>query len=196
MNLNFLLKDLAVALLYSTMAPLGSAAHDFSLPGTDGRQYSLENFEGKKVLVIIFMCNHCPYVKAVLPRLIDLQNKFRDRGVQLVGINPNDAVRYPDDSMGNMKKIAAQKKVSFPYLFDESQETAKSYDAVCTPDIFVYGEKRTLLYRGRVDDNWQEPDKATQKDLENAINLILAGQEVTGEQIPSMGCSIKWSGQG
>ena len=181
-----------MALLYSTMVPLGSAARDFDLPGTDGIRYSLKSFADKKVLVIVFMCNHCPYVQAVLGRLIDLQNANRERGVQLVGINPNDAVRYPDDSMENMKKIAAEKNLPFPYLFDASQKTAKAYSAVCTPDIFVYGEDRTLLYRGRIDDNWQDAGKVTQKDLQAAIDLILSGKEVPGEQIPSMGCSIKW----
>ncbi|MFQ5444182.1 MAG: thioredoxin family protein, partial [Nitrospinales bacterium] len=146
----------------------------------------------KKVLVIIFMCNHCPYVKAVLDRLIDLQNETVAKGVQLVGINSNDARRYPDDSMENMKKVVEKKKIPFPYLFDETQETAQAYQAVCTPDIYVYGEKRTLLYRGRVDDSWQEPDKVTQRDLKDAIDRILNDREVDSNQIPSMGCSIKW----
>jgi len=181
-----------MALLYSTMVPLGSAAKDFNLPGTDGVDYSLKSFKDAKVLVVVFMCNHCPYVQAVLGRLIDLQNATRERGVQFVGINSNDAVRYPDDSMENMKKIARQKNFSFPYLFDESQETARAYDAVCTPDIFVYEEERTLLYRGRIDDNWQDASKVTQRDLQRVIDRILAGKEVFSEQIPSMGCSIKW----
>lgn len=181
-----------MALIHSTMVELGSAAPDFDLPGVDGRRYSLKSFEDKNVLVIVFMCNHCPYVKAVLQRLGDLHNEFLDRGTQFVGINSNDAARYPEDSMENMKKAVREKKISFPYLFDETQDAAKAYGAVCTPDIFVYGEKRTLLYRGRIDDNWQEPDKASQKDLKRAIELILAGREVFSRQTPSMGCSIKW----
>ena len=181
-----------MALMHSTMAPLNTPAPDFKLPGVDGREYSLESFRDKKALVIIFMCNHCPYVKAVLVRLIDLQNEMADRGVQLAGINPNDAERYPDDSFDAMKKIAGEKKIPFPYLFDATQETAKAYDAVCTPDIYVYGEERTLLYRGRIDDNWQEPEKVTTRDLKAALENILAGQPVDEEQIPSMGCSIKW----
>lgn len=176
----------------STMVPLGTAAHPFKLPGTDGKDYTLDSFKGRKVLVIIFMCNHCPYVKAVLQRLVDLQNETRDLGVQLVGINANDAARYPDDSLENMQKIAKEKNISFPYLFDETQETAKTYDAVCTPDIYVYGEERTLKYRGRIDDNWEQPEKVTRRNLREAIDHILAGREVPGEQIPSMGCSIKW----
>ena len=138
------------------------------------------------------MCNHCPYVQAVLDRLIELQNKFLTHGICFVGINPNDTVRYPDDSMENMKKLAVERKISFPYLSDETQNVAKSYDAVCTPDIFVYGPERTLLYRGRVDDNWKKPKQVIKKDLKSAIDLILAGKTVCADQIPSMGCSIKW----
>jgi peroxiredoxin len=181
-----------MALMHSTMVPLGSAAIDFLLPGVDGKDYSLDSFKDKRVLVLIFMCNHCPYVKAVLPRLIDLQNKFEGQGAQLVGINCNDAVRYPDDSFGNMVRVAREQKFSFPYLFDANQETAKAYDAVCTPDIYLYGEERTLLYRGRIDDNWEHPEKVTKRDLQTAIQLALAGKEISQEQIPSMGCSIKW----
>ena len=176
----------------STMVPLGTPAPDFSLPGTDGKTYSLENFKDKKVLVVIFMCNHCPYVKAVLRRLINLQNDFADRSVQLVGINSNDIEKYPDDSPENMKALAEKKELPFPYLFDATQDTARAYDAVCTPDIYVYGEERTLLYRGRVDDNWQHPDEITRHDLRDAIEAILNGQPAGDEQVPSMGCSIKW----
>lgn len=181
-----------MALLHSTMVPLGRAASDFSLPGVDGKEYSLDSLKESQVLVIIFMCNHCPYVKAVISRLNDLQNQLAGQGVQLVGINSNDAVRYPDDSFDNMKKTALDKKISFPYLFDATQEIAKNYDAVCTPDIYLYGEERTLLYRGRIDDNWEQADKVTKKDLLIAIESALQGKEISGEQIPSMGCSIKW----
>ena len=178
--------------LHSTMVPLGTVAHDFELHGTEGKTYSLNSFAEKEIIVIIFMCNHCPYVKAVLKRLIDLQNEFFDRGVQLVGINPNDATRYPDDSLDNMKIIAKEKKISFPYLIDPSQKTAKKYDAVCTPDLYVYGKERKLLYRGRIDDNWEHPEKVTTQDLKLALENILANQLVANEQIPSVGCSIKW----
>ena len=181
-----------MALMHFTMVPLGEPARPFSLPGVDGKMHTLDSFQDHRILVLIFMCNHCPYVKAVLSRLIDLQNQMADKGVQLVGINSNDASRYPDDSMENMKKIAKEKNISFPYLFDETQEIARVYDAVCTPDIYVYGEDRRLLYRGRIDDNWQHPDKVTQQDLKEAIQAVLAGEKITAEQIPSMGCSIKW----
>lgn len=176
----------------STMVPLGTPALSFQLPGVDGKTYSLESFSDKNVLVIIFMCNHCPYVKAVLQRLIDLQAETGPQGVQLVGINCNDAERYPDDSLENMQELTKEKGINFPYLFDASQQTARDYDAVCTPDIYVYGAERKLLYRGRIDDNWEQEEKVTQRNLKEALDCIVAGKEVPAEQIPSMGCSIKW----
>ncbi len=179
-----------MVLLHSTMVPLGTAAIDFKLLGVDGKEYSLASFSEKKALVIIFMCNHCPYVKAVLQRLIDLQNETE--GVQLVGINCNDAEKYPDDSFESMQGIAREKAINFPYLFDETQSVAKKYYSVCTTDLYVYGAERKLLYRGRIDDNWEQPEQVTQRDLKQAIDCILANQQVPEKQIPSMGCSIKW----
>jgi len=181
-----------MALLHSTTGQLGTLAHDFELSGVDGKTYTLSSFANRRSLVIIFMCNHCPYVKAVLQRLIDLQNAFSGRGVQLIGVNSNDATRYPDDSFGNMKTAAQERGISFPYLFDKTQETAKAYGAVCTPDLYVYGEERKLLYRGRIDDNWEHPEQVTRRDLKSALEDILAGRPVPNEQVPSMGCSIKW----
>ena len=181
-----------MALLESTMPPLGTPAQDFLLDGIDGKTHSLESYSEKEIIVIIFMCNHCPYVKAVLKRIIELQNEFIDHGVQFIGINPNDATRYPDDSLENMKIIAKENDFSFPYLIDPSQEVAKSYDAVCTPDLYVYGKNRKLVYRGRIDDNWEDSEKVTQQDLKLALEKILSGQVITSKQIPSMGCSIKW----
>lgn len=181
-----------MAKMNSTMVPLGTPAPDFNLPGTDNKTYSLESFKDKKVLVVIFMCNHCPYVMAVLRRLINLQNDYADRSVQLVGINVNDIEKYPDDSPAHMQELAEKKQLPFPYLFDATQETGRAYDAVCTPDIYVYGEERKLLYRGRIDDNWQHPDEITRHDLKDAIEAILTGQPVNDDQVSSMGCSIKW----
>ena len=181
-----------MALLESTMPPLGTPAHDFLLDGIDGKTHSLESYSEKEIIVIIFMCNHCPYVKAVLKRIIALQNEFIDRGVQFIGINSNDATRYPDDSLENMKIIAKENDFSFPYLIDPSQEVAKSYDAVCTPDLYVYGKNRKLVYRGRIDDNWEDSEKVTQQDLKLALENILSREVITSKQIPSMGCSIKW----
>ena len=181
-----------MALLESEMVPLGTAAHDFSLLSTDGNSYSLDSFNDKKVLVIVFMCNHCPYVKAVLDRLIELQKDYADKSVQLVGINPNDEENYPEDSFENMKKAVIEKGIPFPYLQDTTQEIAKRYKAVCTPDIYVYGKERKLLYRGRIDDNWQDESSVTKRDLRLAIDAILEDSPVSEEQYPSMGCSIKW----
>lgn len=181
-----------MVILRSEMVPLGAPAYDFTLPGVDGKSYSLSNFKDKKFLVIVFMCNHCPYVKATLDRLIKIQNRYRDKGVQLVGINPNDERTYPEDSFENMKVMAKEKGISFPYLRDETQEVARKYNAVCTPDIFVYGPERRLLYRGRIDDNWQYPEKVTMHDLADALDAIISGKTPPAEQHPSMGCSIKW----
>ncbi len=181
-----------MALLHSSMVPLGTAAIDFKLPGVDGKEYSLKSFAAYKVIVIIFMCNHCPYVKAVIQRLIDLQQEVLAQGVRLIGINCNDAINYPDDSFESMHSVSKGWKMNFPYLFDESQEIAKKYDAVCTPDIYVYGPRRKLLYRGRIDDNWENPDKVSRRDLKQAIDNILSAENISIKQIPSMGCSIKW----
>ena len=174
------------------MVPLGTAAINFKLPGVDGEEYSLTSFSEDSVLVIIFMCNHCPYVKAVIQRLIDLQKEVSDQGVRLVGINCNDAKKYADDSFENMKSVSKSWRMNFPYLFDESQEMAKNYEAVCTPDIYVYGKERKLLYRGRIDDNWEKASQVRKRDLKQAIDCILGNKKVSEEQIPSMGCSIKW----
>lgn len=181
-----------MALMYSTAVPLGSSAIDFSLPGTDGKTYSIGSFKAAKAVVIIFTCNHCPYALAIWPRLIDFQKRFAGRGVQLVGINPNDAQNYPDDHPDQMKKRAAEWGINFPYLFDETQEIARAYDAQCTPDIYVYDADRKLRYHGRFDDNWQEPKQVKRRELEEAVEGILDGRETSSKQNPSMGCSIKW----
>jgi peroxiredoxin len=164
-------------------------AKDFSLLGIDGKTYSLKTFAEQKVLAIIFMCNHCPYVKAVLPRLNTLAKEFEKKGVGFVGINANDSTDYPEDSFAAMQEI----EIAFPYLHDESQEVAKAYKAVCTPDIFVYDAERKLAYHGRIDDNWKDVAAVKQQDLKNALEKILAGEKIPKEnQIPAMGCSIKW----
>ena len=178
-----------MALLESTAIGMGTKARDFSLPGTDDQTYSLASFANAKVLVIIFMCNHCPYVKAVLERLNALAEEFRDRDVQFVGISANDAENYPEDSFAEMKKLP----LAFPYLHDESQEVAKMYGAVCTPDIFVYDENHELTYHGRIDDNWKDEIAVTKRELAEALEETLAGEKIPSEeQKPSMGCSIKW----
>ena len=171
---------------------LRSKIIDFNLPATDGKYYSPSDFDDKNVLVIIFKCNHCPYVKAVVSRLNELYEKFYEEGVQFIGINPNDAETYPEDSFDNMKLFAIERGIKFPYLYDESQAVAKAYEAVCTPDIYVYDKERKLRYHGRLDDNWKDESAVTSKDLERAITLIIDGREIDFQQVPSMGCSIKW----
>ena len=181
-----------MVLLNSRMVPLGTEARDFRLRGVDEKEYTLGSFSDKGILIIIIMCNHCPYVKATIGRLVALQHEYEGRGVQLVGINSNDEINYPEDSFENMKTFARDSGMTFPYLRDETQEVAKNYDAVCTPDIYLYGQERRLLYRGRIDDNWQDESAVTRRDLKCAIDAVLEGGDVSGEQHPAMGCSIKW----
>ncbi|MCX6163648.1 MAG: thioredoxin family protein [Ignavibacteriae bacterium] len=179
-------------LLQSKPGEINSSIIDFQLKNIDNRIYSLNDFSVNKILVIIFICNHCPYVKAVIGRLVAIHDKNISKGVQLIGINPNDTKAFPEDSFENMKLFAKEYSMNFPYLFDETQTTAKQYDAVCTPDIYVFDEKRILKYRGRIDDNWKDEEQVTSKDLESASELLIEGKDISFEQIPSMGCSIKW----
>lgn len=181
-----------MALLSSNPGNLGSRIIDFNLRGTDGKYYSPGSFQSSKVLVLIFMCNHCPYVQAVIDRFVSLQEKYVLYGVQFIGINPNDTEFYPEDSFENMINFVKERKINFPYLADETQQTARDFDAVCTPDIYVYDSNRILKYRGRLDDNWKEEEKIISHDLDDAIKSILMGNEISKEQVPSMGCSIKW----
>lgn len=179
-------------LLNSNPGEINSGIIDFHLKGIDDKMYSLNDFKHEKILVLIFMCNHCPYVKAVMNRLVSIQKAFSGKGVRLIGINPNDTIAYPEDSFDNMKLFSNEYEMNFPYLSDEMQDTAKKYDAVCTPDIYVYDESRKLKYRGRIDDNWKDESQVKRKDLELAISMLLDGEEIDFQQIPSMGCSIKW----
>ena len=181
-----------MALTYTPAPVIGQPCPQFSLPGVGGNTYSLESFAAAKVLAIMFLCNHCPYVKAVEQRLLDLARELQPMGVGFVAICANDATRYPQDSFANLRRNWLEKHYPFPYLHDAEQIVAHRFAAVCTPDFFVYDEARKLAYRGRLDDNWQEPDKVQQQEMRRAILEILAGQPVSGEQIPSMGCSIKW----
>lgn len=181
-----------MTLLESLQLPMGSEIIDFKLPATDGKEYSLSDFADKKAVVIIFMCNHCPYVKAIIDRLIKLQSDYADKGVQIVGINANDADDYPEDSFEAMKEWVEEIGINFVYLRDEDQSIAKVYQAQCTPDIYVFNQNKKLAYHGRLDDNWQDPDSVTKSDLREALDLILVDQPVTNTQHPSMGCSIKW----
>ncbi len=181
-----------MVLLKSINIPLGTKAIDFCLIGVDGKMHSLADYKDKDVLVIVIMCNHCPYVQAVDSRLVQLQEKFANLNVQFIGINPNDDITYPEDNFKNMVKRAKEKGYNFPYLRDDDQSIARQYQAQCTPDIYVYNKQRELCYHGRVDDNWQEPDKVKSHDLNDAIEALLEGKKPSPNQQPSMGCSIKW----
>ena len=179
-----------MALTESTMVKLGSDAPAFNLPDTEGNHISIKNFDSE-TLVVIFTCNHCPYAKAVEDRLVTLAKNYKGR-TDFVLISSNDIENYPADSPEKMAEKAKEKNYPFPYLFDETQEVAKAYSAVCTPDIFLYNKQRKLEYRGRLDDNWQQPHNVKREDLKMAIDTVLSGNEIGFNQIPSIGCNIKW----
>ena len=176
----------------SAQPELGSTCPDFRLPAVEGRTYGRDDFAGSPVLVVMFICNHCPYVKAVEDRIIALQRELGPAGVQLVGICANDAASYPDDAFDKLRERWLAKQYGFPYLHDESQEVARAFGAVCTPDIFVYDRARQLAYRGRIDDSWKDPEKVSRRELHQAVTALLEGQRPAADQKPSLGCSIKW----
>ena len=171
---------------------LGAACPDFRLPAVDGKTYARDEFRDKPVLVVMFICNHCPYVKAVEDRIIGLARELEARGVQFVGVCANDAESYPDDAFDKLAARWREKSYGFPYLHDEAQDVARAFGAVCTPDIFVFDEDRRLAYRGRIDDSWKDESRVTRRELAEAIGALVAGKRPSPEQRPSMGCSIKW----
>ena len=179
-----------MAVTYSETIPMGTLAPSFSLPGTDGNTYALESFDAP-VLVIVFMCVHCPFVIPIEDKLISLQLKYGDK-VQFGAICSNDAETYPGDSFENMTARAEEKEYPFPYLQDESQEVAKAYQAKCTPDIYVYDQDRKLVYHGRIDDSARGALAPTTNDLEEALEAIVEGKKLDREQVPSHGCNVKW----
>ena len=170
---------------------LGAPAPGFDLPGVDGRKYTLDSFKDKQVLVVIFSCNHCPYVKAYEDRMVSIQRDYAGKGVQFVVINSNDDKAYPDDSFPEMVKRAREKGFNFPYVRDESQKVVEAYGGVCTPHVFAFDGGRRLRYRGRIDDS-KEAAKVTVHDLRNALDDLLAGKEVRVPDTKPFGCSIKW----
>ena len=182
-----------MVLTASTMLELGAQAPSFSLPDTTGKTVCLDDFKNAAGLLVVFLCNHCPYVKHVQHELATIGREYGPKGIAMVGINANDAVTYPDDSFARMGDEARRVGYSFPYLYDESQEVAKAYRAACTPDFFLFDREQRLVYRGQLDD--ARPGKATPvtgRDLRRALDALLAGQPISKEQQPSMGCNIKW----
>jgi peroxiredoxin len=175
------------------MLPLGTAAPDFTLPDTDGKTVSLADFKDKTALLVLFICNHCPYVKHLRAGLAQLARDYRPRGVAIIGINSNDVTNYPEDSPARMKEEAKSAGYLFPYLYDESQAVAKAYRAACTPDLYLFSQNRKLVYRGQFDDS--RPGNGvpvTGKDLRAALDAVLAGKPVSPSQKASVGCNIKW----
>ena len=174
----------------STLA-LGSPAPDFDLPGVDNRRYTLLAFNDKAVLVVIFSCNHCPYVKDYETRMVSIQRDYSSKGVQLIAINSNDDKAYPEDSFTEMIKRAKLRGFNFPYLRDETQKVVDAYGGVCTPHVFAFDSKRLLRYRGRIDDS-RDPSKVAHPDLRNALDDMVAGGSVRVPDTRPFGCSIKW----
>ena len=174
----------------------GKAAPDFALPGVDGKMYRLGDVRGPSGLLVMFICNHCPYVQAVRERIVRDVNELKRLGIGAVAISANDPTDYPEDSFDNMKKIAVAWKLPMPYLFDETQQVAKTYGAVCTPDFFGYNNDLKLQYRGRLDASRKEAAPDARRDLFEAMKQVADTGEGPADQIPSMGCSIKWKDGG
>ena len=180
----------------STETPVcdfGQPAIDFRLPGIDGREYTFADIEGQRGTLVIFMCNHCPYVKGAIDRIIRDAKELKALGIGVVAINANDAVSFPEDSFENMQRWATEKQFPFPYLLDETQIVARQYGAVCTPDFFGYNSQRELQYRGRIDEGGKnDPGPDARRELFEAMRQVSRTGKGPADQIPSIGCSIKW----
>jgi peroxiredoxin len=177
----------------STMLPLGTQAPDFRLPDPRGKPFSLADFKGAPALLVIFMCNHCPYVKHVRDGVAKLARDYQPRRVAVVGVNSNNVANYPADSPAKMAEEMASAGYIFPYLYDETQAVAKAYHAACTPDLYLFDKDQRLVYRGQFDDS--RPGNGipvTGKDLRAALDAVLAGKPISPNQKPSIGCNIKW----
>lgn len=182
-----------MSLTPSLMLELGTRAPAFSLPDVDGSIKSLADFADSRALVVVFMCNHCPYVRHISAALAQLANEYMSKNVAIVGISSNSVDSHPQDGPEAMQAFAKAEGFRFPYLYDESQEVAKSYRAACTPDIFLFDQQRELVYRGQFDDSRPGNDlPVTGSDLRAALDAVLAGQAPAAEQKPSVGCNIKW----
>jgi peroxiredoxin len=176
----------------STMLPLGSKAPPFLLPNVDGKSVALDSFSGKPLLVV-FMCNHCPFVIHIRDQFVKFAREFQAKGLGVVGISSNDVAMHPDDSPELMKEEARKYCYTFPYLYDESQSVAKAYQAACTPDFFLFDKQHRLVYRGQFDDSRpQSGIPVTGADLRAACDAVLTGNDVSSTQKPSIGCNIKW----
>ncbi len=176
----------------SKMIALGSKIPSFKLREVQSDVFQSEKF-GEKALLVIFMCNHCPYVLHLLPALVSLSSNYSERGLKVLGINSNDIKNYPEDSPEKMLELIKKFNINFPYLFDETQEVAKAFDAACTPDFFLYDSNRKLVYRGQFDDSRPKNQlPVTGRDLRQAIDDLLNGRQLSHEQRPSTGCNIKW----
>lgn len=173
--------------------PKGSNAPDFDLPGVDGKNYSPGSFKNKKALLVVFMCNHCPYVKPKMPYLKELYDRYESKGFAMAAINSNDTKAYGEDDFGHMERVAEEMGFRFPYLLDETQNVARAYGAACTPDSFLFDSNQRLAYHGRLDDAHGKPhSQAKTNELEEAIVQLLAGNSVTVKEEPSFGCNVKW----
>jgi len=172
---------------------LGDRAPAFRLPGVDGRTHNLDDFANKPVVVVIFSCNHCPYVQAYEDRMTAIQRDYQDRGVQFIAINSNEEENYPEDSFARMVERAKAKGYNFPYLRDASQESARAYGATHTPHLFVFDRDRRLRYTGKIDDNWQQPAAVTRHYLREALDALLRGSAPAESMTHAIGCTIKWA---
>lgn len=183
-----------MALTPSTMLPLGTKAPDFELPDVvSGQTISLDTFAGKQALLVMFICRHCPFVKHVQTQLAQIGKDYANSDVGIVAISANDAANYPNDAPEKLKDMAKEFGFTFPFCYDESQETTKAYTAACTPDFFLFDRDRKLVYRGQLDDSRPSNNQpVTGQDLRMALDAVLASQPVNSEQKPSIGCNIKW----
>ena len=177
----------------STMLPLGTQAPQFSLPATDGNTVALDDFVDAPGLLVMFICNHCPFVKHIRAGLAEFGREYQARGLEIVAINSNDVAAHPDDDPDKMKQEVAAVGYTFPYLFDETQAVAQAYRAACTPDFFLFDNNHRLVYRGQFDDSRPESGiPVTGSDLRAAAAALLEGRSISGDQKPSIGCNIKW----
>lgn len=182
-----------MALTLSNMMELGTKAPNFTLTDTvSNKTVSLDDLKSEVATVILFICNHCPYVKHINSKLVEVANTYQEKGVKFVAISSNDIKAYPQDSPDKMSKVANDEGYPFPYLYDETQEVAKAYQAECTPDLFVFDANLECVYRGQFDNSRPNRGEPTGEDLTKALDAIIAGEKVSMEQKPSMGCGIKW----